>query len=76
MDKGGVSIRTRGPGGSRLGGPTLIGEGNDCKGVDCEIPHSLGGNQTPFIKVWKPPTNRLAPEKEKLKESTPRRGRL
>ena len=35
--------------GDGLGGPTSIGEGNDCqrelwvsKGVDCEIPHQLG----------------------------------
>ena len=34
--------------GGGLGGPTLIGEGNECqrgrwtpKGVDCEIPHRL-----------------------------------
>ena len=43
------------------GGPTSIGEGNECqrrrwtpKGVDCEIPHRLGEeNEIPFIRVWK-----------------------
>ena len=30
-------------------------------------------NETPFIKVWKLLTNRLAPEREKSKETGPER---
>ena len=47
------------------GGPTSIGERNECqrgrwalKGVDYNVPHGWGGEQTLFIRVWKPSPSR------------------
>ena len=62
---GGVPARTLDPEGSRLGGPTSIGEGNECqwvrwapKGGELWDPTSVGEeNETFFIRVWNPLSN-------------------